>query len=497
VLQKLRFASVAKCFGCLLLVSIASILANGYHYATDDGGLYIPAILQRLHPSLYSFDGQFIRAQAGYSVYALIASAVARCLGGSVPASVFVLHGLGVFVLLAAGWLLANAIFQSGRAAWCAVCVLAFTTSIFVAGTSIPLMDPYFTARTLSTPLTLLAVSSMAARKWLFAFCAFGLACAIHPLMAAFAVFFGGCYWAAGKSRRTLLWSIVIGGLLLFSMTLRLKPLSDAVRETLEMSNRHFFFASRWSAFDWAGVVSPLAFYFVLWRTNIASTRPLLRRISKAALLCGTAATALFLIVSFTPGLESCVRLQPMRAFQLLYTVMFLIVGGFAGEFILRGHAWRLALLFIALITMAFAIDYSAYPASRHIEWPNAVSANEWVAAFEWARVHTPGDAVFALSPKYIEAAGEDRHGFRAIAQRSALADEVKDSGVVSMLPAFAPEWKRQVDAQSGWESFTMNDFQQLARQYPVRWIVVDQKRSSDFNCPYQNATVAVCRIAP
>jgi len=39
---------------------------------------------------------------------------------------------------------------------------------------------------------------------------------------------------------------------------------------------------------------------------------------------------------------------------------------------------------------------------------------------------------------------GEDTHGFRAIAQRSMIADAGKDSGAVSMFPPLADEWYQQ-----------------------------------------------------
>ena len=56
--------------------------------------------------------------------------------------------------------------------------------------------------------------------------------------------------------------------------------------------------------------------------------------------------------------------------------------------------------------------------------------------AFKWVRRNTPEDAYFALGPRYMARPGEDQRGFRAIAQRSALADAVKDSGAASMFPA-------------------------------------------------------------
>ena len=53
--------------------------------------------------------------------------------------------------------------------------------------------------------------------------------------------------------------------------------------------------------------------------------------------------------------------------------------------------------------------------------------------AFFWVRNNTPVDTVFALDPAHMKIPGEDSNGFRAISQRSMLADSVKDSGAVTM----------------------------------------------------------------
>jgi hypothetical protein len=484
-----------KRYGLLLLLASASILLNGYHYAVDDGGIYLPEIIQRLHPSLYPFNGQFIHAQGSLSIYAVIPSAVARAIGGSVRASVFLLHFLGVFVLLFAGLELAERMFTSTRAVWSAVCVLACTTSLFIAGTSIPIMDPYFTARTLSTPLTLVALCSVVQRKWLLTICALALAFALHPLMTFYAGLLIACYCVADANTRATI-RIPAYAASTLPVGLSWGAVSGPAKQSMEMANRHFFFAARWSAFDWAGVVIPLAILFYLWRVATRAATPLLRRLCGGAFLCGMVATLFFLCVSLSPSLEPLVRLQPMRAFQLIYVVMFLVVGGLFGEYVLRAQAWRWSLLLLALGGMDIAIDRATYPASKHVEWPGATSGNAWVQGFDWARRNTPETALFALPPQYIYAAGEDGHGFRAIAERSSLADQVKDSSVVSIFPNLAPEWKQQIDAQSGWTTFSPADFHKLARQFPVTWVIVELPQSEGLDCPYRNSAVAVCRIA-
>ena len=90
---------------------------------------------------------------------------------------------------------------------------------------------------------------------------------------------------------------------------------------------------------------------------------------------------------------------------------------------------------------------------------------------------------------------GEDQNGFRATAQRSMLADMVKDSGAVSMFPSIADEWLTQVQAQQNWKTFQTPDFRRLRAQYGVNWVLLQQPGIAGLDCPYRNAAVVVCRL--
>jgi hypothetical protein len=142
---------------------------------------------------------------------------------------------------------------------------------------------------------------------------------------------------------------------------------------------------------------------------------------------------------------------------------------------------------------MMFA-QFQLFPSTAHIEWPGVRSSNEWVQAFDWVRENTPNEAYFALDPLHMEASGEDEHGFRAIAERSMLADRIKDSGAVTMFPALAETWRHQVSAQNGWQQFQKADFERLNGEFGVTWVVLE-KPSALSDCPYDNNKLAVCRI--
>ena len=136
---------------------------------------------------------------------------------------------------------------------------------------------------------------------------------------------------------------------------------------------------------------------------------------------------------------------------------------------------------------------------SAHIEWPWAQPRNQWAQAFEWIRGNTPVDALFAIDPRHMELPGEDENGFRARAERSMLADLVKDKGAASMFPPLSVDWEKQVQDQKNFERFGKQDFDRLRQKYGVTWVIVQQSgsrapASAGLRCPYENATVRVCR---
>jgi hypothetical protein len=83
---------------------------------------------------------------------------------------------------------------------------------------------------------------------------------------------------------------------------------------------------------------------------------------------------------------------------------------------------------------------------------------------------------------------------FRALAERSILADVTKDASVATQVPGLAPLWLEQVQAQSGWEHFGVRDFQRLHARFGVDWLVLKQPGVLGLDCPYRNDALRVCR---
>jgi hypothetical protein len=174
--------------------------------------------------------------------------------------------------------------------------------------------------------------------------------------------------------------------------------------------------------------------------------------------------------------------------------VMFVIMGGLLGEFVLKNRVWRWLVLFAPLAVGMYIAQHGLFPASATVEWPGRSPKNPWAQAFVWVRQNTSVDAVFALDPNYMQINGEDEIGFRCLAQRSRLADSVKDNGVVSMFPTLADRWLEEIKAQSPWNRLGITEFTRLKQNYGANWLIVQQPGVAGLECPYENSAVRVCR---
>ena len=484
-------------FLLLTLVATASIFVHGYHLGSDDAEIYVPAIKKVADPALFPFDSDFFMHHAHLSFFPDLIGNSARLTRLPTDWIIFLWHAVSVFLLLLAGRELLRTCFQSKRAQWAGVVLLASVFTAPVAGTALVIMDPYVTARSLSTPAILFAVASFATNNlrrgllWLL------FTALIHPQMSVYGAAFLGClalapYFARSVERAAL--SPGLASLAAIPTSFVFEPAHGVYREVL--ASRSYFSVSNWTWYEWVGVLAPLLILWWFSRLAPAGTLPPFQRLSRTLVLFGLVFTASGLVLSTSKLFDNFLRLQPMRSFHLLYILFFLLLGGLVGEYLLRNRTWRWCCLFIPIGAVMWAIQAQAYPSCPHVEWPGASYRSGWLSAFIWVRGHTPKDAIFALDPNYMALAGDDQHGFRAVAERSALADNLKDSGAVSLFPQLADLWKNQVVAQEGWQHFKLVDFRKLSAGYGVDWLVLQRKQViTGLVCPYQNDAVKVCRF--
>jgi hypothetical protein len=254
-------------------------------------------------------------------------------------------------------------------------------------------------------------------------------------------------------------------------------------------------FASHWHWYEWIGVIGPLLLLTIFIRHPLRAASAAMAKTSRTLVVLGVFSTAIFLVFASTRRFDSFARLQPMRSFHIIYLLLFIMLGGLLGEYVLKSRPLRWIVLFLPIVVGMFALDRSNYSFSAHIEWPWQASSNPWLEAFAWTRTNTPVDAVLALDPRYMEVHGEDRHGFRALADRSRLADYDEDKGAATMFPRLIQGWEDQQNLQRGWRTFGPADFQRLSRTSPATWVIAQHPQQIGLDCPYSNTEVAVCRI--
>lgn len=477
--------------GMVALIALAAALVNGYHLGGDDAAIYVPGIEKAFDPALFPSGSAFFGAHAGLSFFPLLIGGTARFLSIPIDTAIFAAYLAFLFLTLLGARYLLRACFRGEAGRWTGVGLLAATMGVPVAGTALILVDPYLTARSLSTPASLFAMAAFAEGQWRRTAAWVLVAALVHPLMSAYLIVFLATWWAV--ARRSADSDFVAAG---------------GIYHGVLLSHPHML-VSLWRWYEWIGAIAPAALLAMAPRALGARARPCLAAMCQSLVLCCVGCTMAGLATTVGGGFEMSAPLQPMRIFHLAYLLLFLFLGGAIGEFLLRrGSAWarvaKAAAIFAPLAAGMFALQLAQWPASPHIEWPGRRYENAWLAGFQWIRANTPKDALFALDPDYMLRAGEDMHGFRAIAQRGSLADRVKDSGVVSLFPSLADEWAREVHAQDRWTSLNAADFATLANRYHVGWVVLEgaqrtegARRTNLADCPYTNAEIAVCRLPP
>ncbi len=376
-----------------------------------------------------------------------------------------------------------------------------------VAGTSIILVDPYLTARSLSFPCALLALSfgldflcpdalsSERLRSALACLAALGVAAAVHPLMASYALA-DLLLLAAILSplRRWLVPALCLASFVAAGVLYRNAPTTPADYTQAALS-RTYWFLSEWHWYEVVGLIAPLLLLLPVANPLRKLSTPR-QALASMAILSGVTAIALSLVFAHTNSASYAIaRLQPLRAFQLVYGVMILFLGAALGKHLLRNNPLRMTAAFLLLAAPFPIAQHTTYPSSAPIEWPGAEPRNAWQQAFLWIRTQTPLDALFALDADYISHHGEDAQCFRALAERSALPDFSKDGGETAITPDLSAAWAAGQSAQHHLSN--EDDAHRIAALRPlhVHWLVLEQQAATGLPCPYNNAQVKVCRL--
>lgn len=489
-MEKLRKRNILL----ILAFSLIAVAVMGYHPGIEDDGVYLTAVKGDLNPVLYQHDAQFFRVQLEATLFDKWVAGFIQFTHIPVDVTELLLQFASILLIIVGCWSIARVLFTEERARWAGVALTAAMMTLPVAGTALYLADQHLHPRNVSTAIILFAVSRILEKKMWQAVPLLMLSFVLHPIMASLGISFC-CFLAISmldpvhvwlRSLRDSLASTVPLGWIFESPT----PIWHKALQT-----RTYFFLYRWTWYEWLGALAPLALFCILWRIALKRGKTVLARFGLAIFAYGIFQFGVALIIQETPSFIRLTPLQPMRFLHLIYFCMTLVGGCLIGKYFLKASAWRWALFLVVINAGMYASQRALYPGSLHLELPGRRSANPWLQSFAWIRNNTPADAYFAMDPRYLEAPGEDYHSFRALAERSQMADALKDTAVVTQVPDLGPDWDRQVTAQAGWKEFKIADFQRLKADFGVDWVLVSYPQTAGLDCPWHNDTLVVCRI--
>ena len=483
----------------LWLLTFAALLIHGYHPGIEDAEIYRAGIEKAINPALFPLRTEFFQSHAHLSLYAKLIALSDRVTHLPVDWLFFLWHLLSVFLFLLACWELTGKVFSDRKARWAGVALMASVLTLVIGGTGLYVLDEYLNPRNLSAFSTVFAIVRVLERKYFQAAVFLAFTAAMHPFMAVFITVY--CLVLVWMER---LLPGIPASVVFSPITFLYKPPSYAYEQVL--ANHHFHYVQRWAWYELLGGIAP--FFFLGWFSSVALARQgrasspeeasrmrNLRLMCRALIFYGITSYAAALVLDLPRQFETLARLQPMRMLFVTYILFILFSGGLLAEYVLKNRAWRWFLFFAPIVAAMFYSQCALFPGSQHIEWPGVAPKNQWVQAFNWIRQNTPNNAVFALDPNYMNLLNEDENGFRAVAERSRMADYAKDRGVTTMFPALANEWLTQTQALHNWKNFGIPDLERLNQTYGVDWVVLQQPGIPGLACPYQNAAVRVCRV--
>lgn len=446
-----------------------------------------------LNPRLFIVDADFVTAHTHLSIFSHLFAGVIRLFHIPLELALITAYVLSICAFLLGCLRLSQRIFKDAQLQWGATLLSAALFTLPVAATALTIMDPYVTARSFSTPFSLFALAACMDRAWLRAAGWLLLTAIMHPLMAVYLAAFLLVYLLITEKQWLWLSIVILTGFAssatIYFLT-RHAVLPEGYKEAA--LSRTYFFLSDWHWFEWLGLAIPLLLMLI---TALRSSNDAVRCLCITSIATGVSAWLISVCFIHTSGSFFLARIQPLRTFQMIYTVGVLLLGGFLANYFRGNRAIAGAAILMFTAGLMMFVQKQTYQTSAHVEWPFAAPRNPWQQAFFWIRYNTPQNAVFALDSDYTKNGTEDTQGFRATAARSALVDDLKDGGVVAIFPALAPQWKKQRDLEVGLDR--MSDKERLERLKPtgVTWLLLSYGAKTQFYCPFRNGAVMVCTL--
>jgi hypothetical protein len=471
------WSGAAAVAGLAAFVLLATANSAGYRYGASDQAFYLPAILERIDPTLFPRDSALIHAQARLTNMDEVIGAVALATGAPLHAIFAVLQVVTLGLLALAGWRLATIMYRTEWARYALIAALTLRHAIPRSGTNT--LEGYFHPRQLAFALGALAAGDWLRGRYYTALLLVLMAAALHPTTALwFAIWLGVSTFVAepGLRRPLAILGAVSGSVALWALyggpfAGRLVRMDPAWLDTL--ASKDYLFPLRWPAFAWLINLGYIPVIAWAYRRRRAAGLTVPR---EAALVAGCLSLAAVFAVAVPLNgahVALAIQLQPARMFWMLDLVAIVYVVWACAEGSVPSPARARA---VAIVLALLSLSRGAY--IMRVEFPDralaqlALSDDDWGRAMAWARTTERGSGWLA-DPGHAARYGTS---LRVAGNRDVFVEEIKDSAIGMYDRGVALRTRERVAALGDFTALTADRARTLGREYGLDYLVTEQK---------------------
>ncbi len=470
-----RRALIALCCVSAFLV-LATLNSAGYRYGASDQAFYMPAMLERMDPSLFPRDSDLIRAQAQLTFADDVIGPVARVTGISFPVLFVVLQVVTLSLLAFAVFRIAQVMY---RTEWASLALLAAVTlrhAIPRSGTNT--LEGYFHPRQLSFALGALAIGQFLRGSYGAMLALLLIAGALHPTTGLwFVISLGIATFLAAPRLRVALATVAAAGIVVALWALiagplagRLQPMDQEWLETLR--SKQYLFPLQWPASAW--IVNLGYVPLIVWIFRRRQAAGVLVE-HEGSLVAGVLALVLVFAATLpfnAARVALAIQLQPARVFWIvdLLAVIY-TVWALAERAVPRPSRARLVAAMMVLVSTVRGayIMLVEFPERRIAQMD--LSDDDWGRAMRWARSSSDPQSGWLAAPDHAVKYGTS---VRVAAHRDVLVEPVKDEAVGMYERAIAMRTRARVAALGDFDSLTVDRAHSLAAQYGLDYLITE-----------------------
>ena len=529
-------------------LALLAIWVNGYHFGTFDQVVHIPFLKKLSDPGLYPNDPFLNLSSEHYSFFWQMFIPAYRA--GVLEPVMFGVHVLTTFGLVWMFWELTGALFQNNLANLLSVILLIFP---HVGMPGFQIVEFSLLNRTFALPFILGAILLYLRRRYLLTFLLLGVMFNIHVIYAGFAlvmILFDLCLRLPEVG-----WKNIVKGMAVFicaslpvlvwrtgsaPIDLQVRPeVLKLVSSALLAGVYYIFLPSPQVLLGTLHGVATLAFFglgrqlklsvydrtmthFVLaiglvllvqllttyWLPVTFILQLQILRIAVFLMLFGYIYFAGYLANRLQQhslrGLPAGLVLVSFISYPSpLLPLLFLTIKGWLEKFRWRQCTGASLFGLILIVSLFSGIQSGIWSPGYTIFEPKTA----WTQTQDWARNHTPRQAMFITPPEILSHYIPD---WRTFSERGSLATLVEIFEFPH--PEYFPAWQKKFEAlapgaiaqfngnyldtfsitRAAYYSLTPQDYLRIAQQYQVRYLVVEKPHLQPFPIVYENEGFAI-----